>query len=270
MSKLTLKEIKEIELNILRYIDRVCKEEQLNYYLCGGTLLGAIRHQGFIPWDDDIDIFMPREDYERLLIILNEKKNNYRVLNYRTEKEFYLPFTKVVDKNTFLKERGVPEIKTMGVFVDIFPIDGIHENKIIMKIQYYSILILKKILACKVNDGNLRNHNKIRVFIRGVIKFLLQPVSLRSINLCIDKISKIYKYQNSNLCVVFSGSYGKKEIFNKNKLFSLKCKAIFENYKFFIPQGFDYYLGRIYGNYMKLPPIEEQKSNHFIEVCYKR
>lgn len=269
MSKLTLKEIKEIELNILRYIDRVCKEEQLNYYLCGGTLLGAIRHQGFIPWDDDIDIFMPREDYERLLIILNEKKNNYRVLNYRTEKEFYLPYTKIVDKNTFLKERGVPEIKTMGVFVDIFPIDGIHENKIIMKIQYYSILILKKILACKTNVGNIRKRNKIRIFIRNIIKIVLLPISLQDINLCIDKITQIFKYEDSKFCISFSGSYGLKEIFDKNLLFNSKTEADFECNKFSIPSGYDYYLNKIYGDYMKLPPLEERKNHSMTAYLIK-
>lgn len=270
MNQLTLKEIKQIELEILCHIDAICRKHTLNYYLCGGTLLGAIRHQGFIPWDDDIDIFMPREDYEKLLIILEKEKGKYSVLNYKTEKEFYLPFTKIVANNTFLKEQGVRSIKNMGIFVDIFPIDGTSEKKIVRMLQFYCILILKKILGCKVNIANLKKHTKIRIFIRNIIKFLLCPIPLRSINLCIDSVAKIYEYQNSKLCVSFSGSYGKKEIFNKTQLFSAKTEIIFENYKFFIPQGFDCYLRQIYGNYMDLPPIEMQKSNHFIEECYKR
>lgn len=267
---LNLDEIKNIELNILLYIDNVCRENNLKYYLCGGTLLGAIRHKGFIPWDDDIDIFMPRNDYEKLITILGNRNNKYLALNYRTVENFYLPFTKIVDVNTFLQEEGVPQVKELGVFIDLFPLDGISKNFFIKECQLLGIKILKKLLACKVNTGNIRNYSKARIILRRIIKFLLIPVSIKNINRMIDLMSQLYKYSKNELCISFCGAYGRKEVFDKNKLFSSVIELEFENYLFYAPGGVDYYLTQIYGDYMKLPPIKERKSNHIIKEYFTK
>ena len=126
MKKIEEKELKSIELNILKDIHTFCEMNNLTYYLCGGTLLGAVRHRGFIPWDDDIDIFMPRVDYDRFLTEYASKQ--YTVLCHKNTQGYYLPFAKVVDKSTRIEETLVKSIPNCGVYVDVFPIDGFSNN----------------------------------------------------------------------------------------------------------------------------------------------
>ena len=120
----TVEELQKIELEILKYIDKVCKENNLTYFLAYGTLIGAIRHKGFIPWDDDVDIQMPRDDYNKLCDILKEENGRYKLLDHKEGLGYIYPFAKVIDSNTRLIETGLTETVNMGVYIDIFPIDG--------------------------------------------------------------------------------------------------------------------------------------------------
>ena len=123
MDKLTTAEVKKIELDMLAYIHKVCVENNIRYWVCGGTLIGAIRHNGFIPWDDDIDIDMPRPDFERFKKIADSSR--YMLLTAENEKYYYAS-AKLVDNNTVLNENNFEgNIDGLGVFVDIFPLDGL-------------------------------------------------------------------------------------------------------------------------------------------------
>ena len=122
-------EIQEIELEILSNIAAVCEQHQWRYFLAGGTLLGALRHKGFIPWDNDIDISMPRRDYEKLLQFYKENGNRYKILQVGENTNYYLPFAKVVDTETLLVEKSIEtQVPELGLFVDIFPIDGVGDE----------------------------------------------------------------------------------------------------------------------------------------------
>lgn len=122
--QISIQEIKQTELGILHYIDRVCQANGLRYVLAYGTLLGAVRHQGFIPWDDDIDIMMPREDYKRFLDITHKTTDSrYVTASMEHTKGYYYEFAKVYDNRTRIEEKGVTAIDGMGVYVDIFPMD---------------------------------------------------------------------------------------------------------------------------------------------------
>lgn len=132
MDEKVMIELRKVEVEILKEIHKICTENDLQYYLCGGTLLGAVRHKGFIPWDDDIDIVMPRDDYNKFITLcLNGKLDKQYILqNTDTEPEYHLPFTKIRKKHTFFDEEGVRKLKIhKGIFVDIFPLDYSKKNE---------------------------------------------------------------------------------------------------------------------------------------------
>ena len=130
MKEISLDERKEIELEILLYVTRLCEKNRIDYSLCGGSLIGAIRHGGFIPWDDDIDIFLTRENYKKLIDLLKDDLH-YKLYAPETTENYLYGFCKLMDKRTVIyseydEEIGTPEL---GVFIDIYPVDLIPENK---------------------------------------------------------------------------------------------------------------------------------------------
>ena len=127
-TKLSLKEIQKIELDILLYLDKVCRENDIKYYLSSGTLLGAIKYQGFIPWDEDIDVIFLREDYNKLIKCFENETGRYKLLSIYNSKDYYYPFAKLVDTKTTLIENSKP-INDMGVYIDIVPMDGYLDDK---------------------------------------------------------------------------------------------------------------------------------------------
>ena len=134
----TLTKVQELEFGILQFIKKVCDENQIRYYLAYGTLIGAVRHKGFIPWDDDIDIMMPRKDYKKLLAILNEQQHPYyKLISADTDKRFQVPLPKIVDTRTLLvQDYDIIEPVPLGVYVDIFLMDGAGDDYHIA-VQHY-------------------------------------------------------------------------------------------------------------------------------------
>ena len=125
-----LEELHQIETDILTAIDEICRKENIRYYLAGGTLLGAVRHKGFIPWDDDIDIAMPRDDYERFLKVMRKGAHPYyKILALEYKEDYPYTFAKVVDTRTRLQEEIGKDLPEMGVFIDIFPLDGMGDDR---------------------------------------------------------------------------------------------------------------------------------------------
>ena len=133
MKIITSEELKAIQLDLLQKTADFCKENGIRYYLCGGTLLGAIRHKGYIPWDDDIDISMPRPDYDRFISMFNKPENDYQVIDMSNNKKYGLPFAKVHDTRTFVDELQYTKDQ-FGVYIDIFPIDGVGEDEQVLRI----------------------------------------------------------------------------------------------------------------------------------------
>jgi lipopolysaccharide cholinephosphotransferase len=268
MGTICLEELKKIELDILIYIDQVCEKNNLRYFLCGGTLLGAIRHKGFIPWDDDIDISMPRPDYDKFVKILKEADNKYKILTPEQE-DYYYNFSKVVDSETILNECNHQTIDNMGVYVDVFPLEGmpidqdecekhfIKLDKIRKRINSFSYLkpSFRKNIIHYIKHLNLYKKNK--------------KSSLTIFQKEYEQCVKKYNYDESDFIYATGGAYGRKDIFPK-EMFLNFIKVEFEGASFFVPQEFDAYLKHLYGDYMKLPPIEKRVSNHNYEAKYRR
>ena len=262
--EIPLDQLKEIELGILQKIDSFCKKNSLRYFLCGGTLLGAIRHKGFIPWDDDIDIYMPREDYEKFASLFNEDSNfHHKFICMENNKDYCLPFGKVVCTDTTLLETQVQSTCGMGVYVDVFPLDGLGNSldkakKIIAKCGRYRMLLeLSKSKKRKTTFVNVIANLCCRVLFWG--RHLLYSRYL--------KAAKKNSFVNSKY-VAFSGAYyGEREIMEHDVFLNSRLHE-FEKGFYPVPIGYDTYLTKLYGEYMRLPPIEKRVTHHSFIAYY--
>ena len=265
MHKLSLDEIKKIELKILKEFDYFCKENNLRYYLAGGTLLGAIRHKGFIPWDDDIDVCMPREDYKILIKNFSDTKNIKLKSNLLGN--FDRPFTKLVDVNTIIDSKFDASENNKHLWIDIFPVDGLSENLKEVKKAYEKCSFYRTVLIladAKLGEG--------KTTFRKYSKYILKPLAkLYGKERCIKKIEEIAasnQYESSKYVgIVTYGLYGVGERMLKSE-FEKSVEVEFEGYKFPAFSCWDSYLTGLYRDYMQLPPIEKRKT-HDITVYLK-
>ncbi len=258
MKKLILKEIKNIQLDILKKFADFCKINNLRYYLAGGTLLGAIRHKGYIPWDDDIDICMPRKDYEFLIKNFKNLKNIQLKSNLLGNLD--LPFTKLVDINTIVNSKFDESENNEHLWIDIFPVDGLPDNLKEVERIYTRCNFYRKILMlsnCKIGEGT--------TIFRKYSKYILKPLAkLYGKQRCINKIENIAKqnsYENSEYVgIVTWGLLGSGQRMIKTE-FEKSIEVDFEGYKFKTFSCWDSYLKGMYGNYMELPPKEKRKTH---------
>ncbi len=262
MKKITSEQLKQIELDILISLDDYCRKNGLNYFLCGGSCIGAVRHNGFIPWDDDIDIAMPRKDYD--IFVKNFSHAKYRVLTGKNRR-YFLPFAKVVSTDTIILERNVETTPDMGVFVDVFPIDGLgtNYNKALRHIEKTRNLFLKTLRGIWKPHSIYKPKNLIKLA-EKVYFYLFRTLFLTRI----DKRCRRYRYEDSDFCGVAFGFYGKNEIMEKEYFDGYELR-VFEGCHFRIPKRYDDYLKTMYGEYMKLPPLDKQKTHHSFDAYWK-
>lgn len=268
--KIKLEEIKKIQIDMLLHIDAFCKLRGIDYYLMYGTLLGAIRHNGYIPWDDDIDIVMFRDDYEKFFLDFNKKEyaSKYHAISTENNSNYYLPMGKVIDTTTILLE-DMRDAFPIGVYIDIFPIDNLPEDKEKIKCLLHQIRILTRLLSYKQSFWDERRSVKKNIFY-GIARFILTPVSYSSICKRINLVASKYKNNKKSVFIgsMVLGLYGEREIW-KRENFVDSIKWGFEGEYFTIPIGYDQILRRLYGEYMIPPPKEEQKSHHRFLVFWR-
>ena len=261
--KIELEEQKKIQLEIMKKVKQVCDLHNINYFLGGGTLLGAVRHKGYIPWDDDIDIMLPREDYEKLLKIFNEEqeKNDFKLLSFYNTEDYYYPFAKIVDKRTQLEEIEFRKIKDMGVYIDVFPIDFLPNDNKKMKKIFKKYQILHGLISIyQMSNIKLSTENKFKLKIKQVLLPILENNKVNKYILRkIDNIGK--KYINTDKVACISGRYLEKEIMESDYISNYTLLE-FEGENFKAPIGYDAYLTKHYGDYMTLPPKEKQVLGH--------
>ena len=253
-----IKELQKIELDILKDFIRVCEELNLNYYLIGGTLIGAVRHKGFIPWDDDIDVCMLRKEYD-IFIEKGQKllNKNFFLQTYRTDKEYSNSFAKIRNSNTTFIETSVKNKKmNQGIFIDIFPIDN----------YYHYNTIKVKMLNYLIHPELINNRKLIKTISLLVYKVFYSKKTKE--DLC-KELEKIYVKNNnkkSNKVSNYGGAWGTKRETHRIECFKNYKTVKFEKIDVKIPIGYDEMLTTTYGDYMKLPPKEKQVTHHYTDI----
>ena len=261
-----------ILFDLLVKFDEVCKKHNINYFLCGGTLLGAVRHKGFIPWDDDIDVMIFREDYNKLLSFKDEFKEPYFFQCYDTDLNYYQTISKIRNSNTtaFNKITGY-EGFNQGIFLDIFNLDNFVYEGAKDRFETVRRLALDIGTYSRINNPNLDDNNKARVK-----DYLARHVDPDETYKKIQEIIKQFNNIHTNDIFISESTINNFEtyIFKRND-FSNAFDVEFEGYFFPAPIGYDNILKTAFGDYMSLPPIEKRGVDHssFIfdpDIPYKK
>lgn len=258
-----IKDIQKCILEILRAIDKACRENGITYFLSDGTMLGAVRHKGFIPWDDDADICMPRPDYDKLIAnVKNWLPDYYDVVTGLIDPEYPYPFARIYDKRTtYQPSKKYDHIS--GVPVDIFPIDGIIEDCKERQNHLAKYKRLAKRLYFSHRDLN-RTKNFFDKFAHWIVKKMYNP---KKIHEQIDSLMRKYDYNSSPLiCKYFDYHYGVDKSIFPRKFFAAPVDIQFEDMiAMGIPEAHDY-LTIWYDDYMQLPPVEKRAKPNF-NIC---
>lgn len=251
-----LRRLQLTQLDILDEIVRICERHDIRYYLVGGTLLGAVRHKGFIPWDDDLDIAMPREDYIKFCeLCKTELDSGYFLHNIDSDEQYWLIFGKIRKKGTKIGEEGLKQLNThKGIYVDIFPFDDAPEEK-----RYIRTMIIKTLTnAICFQRGVVMPYTKKQRFIGAVLRvFSVRFLTKVQMKLMQHNANKGYSYY-----INYGSGYDPvKQTIPKDKYEPYKL-AEFEGKQYRIPNDADYVLKRIYNDYMQLPPVEKRVLRH--------
>lgn len=260
MKELTLQELKDIELDILKTFDAFCKENNIRYYLSHGTLLGAIRYKGFIPWDDDVDLLIPRDDYNRMISTFKDNER-YKLFAFEKNKDYSLPFAKLCDMTTRKVEPGHNNGIELGVDIDLFPLDAWNDD---LEKAKNEVRYIRKNMACLVmaKGSEIIEPNPVKRIIKSVLKIFCRMAGTgffvkRIRKACFSDELKGKRYMGCKAWCV----YGERGIIPA-EVFAGTADIEFEGDTYPAPIDWDKYLTCLYGDYLPEPPKEKQKTHH--------
>lgn len=266
MKEIGFEELRSIQLDILKKVDEYCEQNNIQYSLAYGSLIGAVRHKGYIPWDDDIDIMMPRHDYNQFLSAFNGTYSHLRVISPEIVSSYYAPYANVYLTTTKLIEPHVNHgFKDLGVKIDIFPVDSVPSDVI-----EYERLFKRSSELCRwrsFKSTPIRNQNgtlSIRSIVKRIISFLIPFFYLN------NELRKMQKEIDNNteyLDIILWPIYKYKRF--SHKFFRETIRVPFENIEVCIAKGYDGILTSIYGSYMELPPLENRVAKHDFIAYWK-
>lgn len=254
-----LQQLKDCEREMLRCFADICNKHGIKYFVQGGTLLGTVRHGGFIPWDDDIDVSLHREDYEKFLAVAEKELPEYYFLQTKdTDPEYPNNFAKIRDSRTTFIETSARNLNiNHGAYIDIFPLDNYPGGK---KAKAYELK--KKLLTWRINTAFYLPHMSLISKIVTIITMILFP----SLKGAIEKREKLFKsVPETGIVVNNSGAWLSKEIIPKEWVQDT-MEMEFEGIRVNVSDKYDQWLTYVYGDYMSLPPENERVGHHFVDA----
>lgn len=256
-----MKPLQRVQLEMLKVVVGFCEQHALRWFLLGGSALGAVRHKGFIPWDDDIDVGLPRPDYDRLLEILKRDLQAPFFLQTReTDLEYPLHFAKVRNSATTFIQSNMAHLRmNHGIGIDLFPLDGYPSST--GRITFWFILF-KVMRGMLMHKYGIRSDKRV---VRWGMKLVSLPFTTRFLHAAVEWCVRRTDYESSEMIHNWWGAWGIKEVMPK-RVFGEGRQVPFESLICRIPTDFESYLSRIYGEYMKLPPEDKRVSHHVSDV----
>lgn len=264
MKQVSIEEYKKILLNILIKVDQICRENNIQYFLFAGTLLGAIRHKGFIPWDDDIDISMMREDYDKLARIIQNGTYGLNFIRIEENNDSIYPFGKICDSSTVLVERNFKSVSGYGAYIDVFPFDYMPDSKEEMTkiskkwFRKYKFLMHSARTSYEKTNSPILNIKRALVF---AIATRFETYNL------VTEMNEALKKMNDKKTHCVGLAWWKNAWLAED--FLETSEVDFEGHKFMAPKNPDRVLKTHFGDYMKLPPEDQRVLKHQLQCYYK-
>lgn len=262
MERIDKTEIKKVQILILNHVTDFCDNNNIKYFLCAGTLLGAVRHKGYIPWDDDIDLMMLREDYEKFIESFNHSE--LTLFHYSKQDNYNTPFIKISHDSSSIVDNTLLNNVNYGINIDIFPIDNICEDRNKQKKLYKHTYILERLLSSKRANHLYKKKSIYKRMIKLVLKMFLLPLPISYLLKKIDKLAQANSHINGSYKAAIVGASKRMEIYGNN-VFENQTLLEFEGKMYSAPANYDEYLTIKYGNYMQLPP-EDQRKIHDVKA----